>query len=62
MTLSEFMNEVARKADTGKTQINAAETRRVLSEAFILLSKMKSADATNVIAKGIASGAKKKAK
>ena len=41
MKLTDFYNEVSRRVDTGKTAINAAETRRVLSEAFLVLSKMK---------------------
>lgn len=60
MNLSEFYNEVSRRADTGKTQINVAETKRVLSEAFIVLSQMSAAEATGLIAKGVAAGAKKK--
>ncbi|MEM8865641.1 MAG: hypothetical protein AAGF31_08890 [Planctomycetota bacterium] len=60
MNLNDFYNAVAKRTDTAKTKINAAETRRVISEAFVVLSKMKTADATNIIAKGIASGAKKK--
>ncbi len=60
MTLNDFYNAVAKRADTAKTKINAAETRRVISEAFVVLSKMKAPDATNIIAKGIAAGAKKK--
>lgn len=59
MNLNEFYNEVARRADTGKTAITAAETRRVLSEAFLVLNKMKAADAAGVVAKGLASAAKK---
>lgn len=60
MTLNDFYNSVAKRADTAKTKINAAETRRVISEAFVVLSKMNSVDASNIVAKGIASGAKKK--
>ncbi|MEM9186284.1 MAG: hypothetical protein AAGB00_07310 [Planctomycetota bacterium] len=60
MTLNDFHNAVAKRADTAKTKINAAETRRVISEAFVVLSKMNAVDASSIIAKGIASGAKKK--
>lgn len=60
MTLNDFYNAVAKRADTAKTQITAAETRRVLSEAFVVLSKMNAVDSSNIVAKGIASGAKKK--
>jgi hypothetical protein len=37
MTLSEFYNEVSRRTDTAETAINVAETKGVLSEAFLLL-------------------------
>lgn len=60
MTLSEFYDEVARRADTDKTKINAAETKRVLSEGFKVLYSLDPATAAELIAKGLA-GAKKKA-
>lgn len=59
MNLTEFYNEVSRHVDTDKTQINVAECKRVLSEAFLVLSQMSAADATALVAKGIAAGAKK---
>jgi len=62
MTLSQFYNEVARKADTKGTSISAAETKRVLSEMFLLLSKMDATDATALVAKGLATAKKKKGK
>ena len=34
MKLSEFQNEVSRRVDTAGTQINVAETKRVLAVAF----------------------------
>lgn len=61
MNLSEFYNEVARRADTAGTQISVADTKRVLSEAFLVLGKMNAADCTNVVAKGLATAAKKSA-
>ncbi|TWT77123.1 hypothetical protein Pla123a_25540 [Posidoniimonas polymericola] len=61
MTLNEFYNEVARRTDTAKTKINAAETRRVISEAFVLLSGMSAADSSALVAKALAAGAKKSA-
>lgn len=61
MTLNEFYNEVARRTDTDKTKINAAETRRVISEAFALLSGMNATDSSALVAKAIAAGAKKTA-
>ena len=62
MKLTDFYNEVSRRVDTGKTQINAAETRRVLSEAFAVLVKLPSAEAADLFAKGLATAAKKSAK
>lgn len=62
MKLTDFYTEVSRRADTSKTQINAAETRRVLSEAFVVLSKLKAPEASDVIAKGLAAAVKKTAK
>lgn len=62
MKLTEFYSEVSRRADTGKTSINAAETRRVLSEAFLVLNKLKAAEAADLFAKGLAQAAKKSAK
>ncbi|MEN0110048.1 MAG: hypothetical protein AAF805_04940 [Planctomycetota bacterium] len=62
MKLTEFYTEVARRADTGKTAISAAETRRVLSEAFLVLHKLPAAEAADVFAKGLGTAAKKTAK
>jgi hypothetical protein len=62
MKLSDFYNTVARQADTEKTAINAAETKRVLSVAFTVLSEMSIVDATEVIAKGLSTAHKKKKK
>ncbi|QDU91074.1 hypothetical protein Pla175_44920 [Pirellulimonas nuda] len=62
MNVSEFYNEVSRRVDTGKTQINVAETKRVLSEAFVVLSKMSTPDSSALIAKALAAAAKKNAK
>lgn len=61
MNLSEFYNEVSRRVDTGKTAINVAETKRVLSEAFVVLNGMSAADATALVSRGLATAAKKKA-
>lgn len=60
MNISEFYNEVARNADTDKTQITVAETKRVLSEAFKILAAMDATDATQLLGKAL-SAAKKKA-
>lgn len=59
MTLSDFYNEVARLADTEKTQINAAATKRVLAIAFQLLSKMDAASCGELVAKGLRTAANK---
>lgn len=61
MTLGDFYNEVARLADTAKTKIGAADTKRVLAVAFSLLAKMDAADATDIVSKGL-NTAKKKTK
>lgn len=62
MNLSEFYNEVARRADTEKTAIGVADTKRVLSEAFLVLSAMDSADCTQLLGKALSTAKKKSAK
>lgn len=62
MKLTDFYTAVSKRVDTGKTEINAAETRRVLSEAFLVLHKLPAAEAADVFAKGLATAAKKTAK
>lgn len=62
MKLTDFYSEVARRVDTDKTQINAAEARRVLSESFLLLASLPAADAADLFAKGMTTAAKKSAK
>ena len=59
MNINDFYNEVSRKVDTEKTQINAAETKRVLSEAFKILAAMPTAEAFDIISKSISHAAKK---
>ncbi|QDV13201.1 hypothetical protein CA51_30880 [Rosistilla oblonga] len=59
MKLSDFYNEVSTRVDTDKTAINAAVTKRVLSEAFLVLAAMDAADVTDTISKGL-NNAKKK--
>ncbi len=59
MTLSQFYNEVARHSDTAGTAINAAETSRVLSEAFLLLNGMSAVDAAAIVAAGLKKANKK---
>lgn len=59
MKLTEFYTTVAGRVDTARTSINAAETRRVLSEAFIVLSKLPAAECADLISKGLNTAAKK---
>ena len=61
MKLTEFYTVVAGRVDTEGTSISAAETRRVLSEAFLVLNGLSAADASDVVAKGLATAAKKSA-
>jgi len=59
MKLTDFYNEVARNADTDKTAISVADTKRVLSEAFLYLAKLGAADCADTIAKGLTAAQKK---
>lgn len=59
MTLTDFYNEVAKQADTDTLKIGAADTKRVLAVAFSVLHKMPTADVLDLIAKGLATAAKK---
>jgi len=61
MTLSDFYDEVSRKADTDKTKISAAETKRVLSEAFKVLAGLDAAACAEILAKGLVTAKKKMA-
>ncbi|MCC6421534.1 MAG: hypothetical protein IT429_25220 [Gemmataceae bacterium] len=60
MTLSEFYDEVSRRADTEKTKITVAETKRVLSEAFQVLVGLDAAACAEILAKGLTTAKKKK--
>jgi hypothetical protein len=51
---------VSRRADTDKTKINVADTKRVLSEAFKVLAEQDAATCAEVLAKGLATAKKKK--
>ena len=62
MKLSDFYNEVANRADTEKTSITVAETKRVLSEAFLVLAAMDAAEFAVTISKGVSQAKKKAAK
>ena len=59
MKLTDFYNEVARRVDTEKTSISVAETKRVLSEAFIVLSRMDAAEFADMVSKGVTQAKKK---
>ncbi|MEQ8847292.1 hypothetical protein [Botrimarina sp.] len=59
MKLTDFYSEVARRVDTDKTKINAAEARRVLSEAFLVLAHLPASEAADLFAKGLTTAAKK---
>ena len=59
MTLSDFYDEVSRKADTDKTKISAAETKRVLSEAFKVLAGLDAASCAEILAKALGTAKKK---
>ena len=62
MTLTELYNEVSRRADTTGTKINVAETKRVLSEMFGVLSELNTDEAVAVVAAGLKRNREKKAK
>ena len=62
MKLSDFYNEVAGRVDTDKTSITVAETKRVLSEAFLVLAAMDAAEFADTVNKGVAQAKKKMSK
>lgn len=62
MTLTDFYNEVAKKADTDTLQIGAADTKRVLAVAFSVLHGLPTVEVLDLVAKGLATAAKKAAK
>ncbi|MCD0460164.1 hypothetical protein [Roseiconus lacunae] len=62
MKLTDFYNAVSKRVDTEKTHINAAETKRVLSEAFLVLAELDAADFADTIAKGMTTAKKKLSK
>ena len=59
MKLSEFYDEISRRTDTDKTQINVAETKRCLAVMFDVLEDLKPAEAFDLIAKGLAAAGKR---
>ncbi len=62
MKLTDFYNAVSRRVDTDKTAISVAETKRVLSEAFLELAAMDAAEFADTVAKGVAQAKKKTSK
>ena len=62
MKLTDFYNEVSRRVDTEKTSITVAETKRVLSKAFLVLAAMDAAEFADTVSKGVAQAKKKAAK
>ncbi|MEW4567517.1 hypothetical protein AB1L88_06575 [Tautonia sp. JC769] len=60
MKLTELYQEVARRADTPKVQINAADVSRVLSVMFDILEDLKPAEAIDLVSKGLASAEKRR--
>lgn len=60
MTLRDFYAEVASKADTQGTKINAAETNRVLACMFDVLEDKSPAEAFELINKGLAQAARRR--
>ena len=62
MKLTDFYNEVSRRADTNKTEISVADTKRVLSEAFLVLAGMDATELADTISKGLTTAKKKLSK
>ncbi|QDV36676.1 hypothetical protein [Tautonia plasticadhaerens] len=60
MKLTEFYHEVAKRADTPKVQINAADVSRVLSVMFDVLEDLKPVEAFDLVSKGLASAEKRR--
>ena len=53
ISLSEFSNEVARRADTEGLKINVADTKRVIACFFDVLKDYPAGVAFDLIAKGL---------
>ena len=62
MKLTDFYNEVSRRADTNKTEISVADTKRVLSEDFLVLAGMDATELADTISKGLTTAKKKLSK
>lgn len=59
MKLTDFDNAVSRRVDTDKTAISVAETKRALSEAFLELAAMDTAEFADTVSKGVAQAERK---
>ena len=59
-TLTEIYDKVAAKADTAKTQITVAETKRVLACFFDALEDYSAAEAMDLVAKGLKQAQKRR--
>ena len=59
MKLSDLYNAVSRRTDTHKTAINVSETKRVLSEAFLVLAELSASEMAETLSKGLAQASKK---
>jgi hypothetical protein len=53
ISLSEFYNEIARRADTEGVKINVAETKRVIACFFDVLEGCPAGAAFDLVAKGL---------
>lgn len=60
MTLTEIYNEVSRMADTKGTQINVAETKRVLATFFDVLEDCTALEAAQIINAGLSAASKRR--
>lgn len=62
MKLTDFYDAVSRRVDTDKTSITVAETKRVLSEAFLVLAGMDATEFADTVSKGLTTAKKKLSK
>ena len=59
MTLKELYDEVARRADTPKLKVTAADVSRVISQMFGVLAEQETDEALALLAKGLAKAREK---
>jgi hypothetical protein len=62
MTLNQVYAEVARRADTDKTKINAAEVSRALACFFTVVNELEPCCAMGILERGFRVAEQKKAK